>query len=115
MPAAARGFNHEYIAGLHGGGGDETQLFMPTVRADYVVSSALPGFAASGAERRDDTVIRQDRGRHRFEEPDFADGAVAAMPGAFTAGIGLDFIAVELYRITPLEDFRIGKTRVGHV
>ena len=56
-----------------------------------------------------------ERCLHRLQEADPADRAVAALCRARAARAAVDPVALQQHRVAPLQHFRVGQPRVGHV
>src|ERR1700722_8740052 len=113
--AAARGFDHEDVAGrevgrvaaAHGGQG--------AVGALHPVAAEGAGGAAAQAEGGDPAMAAERADRHRLEEPDPADSAVAAVPAAVAAAAGADRVGLGPDRGAPFELLGVGEPGVGHL
>jgi len=71
--------------------------------------------AASHAEGRHLTTVRQNRCRHLLERTHATHGAVAAAMIAVAARSGADREVFESHRQAEFKHFRVGQARVGHV
>src|SRR6187200_1696700 len=67
--AAARGLDHEHVANSHLDAGDMVERVDAAVGALDAVDPGPAGAAARGPEGAGMAPVRQDRRRHRLEEP----------------------------------------------
>src|SRR5690606_10814456 len=107
--------DHEDIVDVHLPLVAARELLDAAVGAKDVVPPALPVTATGEAVGWHAPVAGKDRCRHRLQEPDLSDHAVAAAPLALAAAAPPDLEAVEADGKAPLQHLRVGEARVGHV
>src|SRR3954453_12440984 len=103
VPTPARRLDDEDIARPHLGLVAPLQPVDPSVRPLDPLVAAGAGPAAGEAEGGYLAVVGEEGGRHRFEEADLADRAVAALVAALAARAAVDAVADQHHRVAPLE------------
>src|ERR1700733_10528669 len=107
--APAGGFDDEGVARRQGGRVAAAHRGHRAVGALDPVPAEGAGSAAAEAEGGDPAVAAERADRHRLQEPDPADAAVAAAPAAVAAAAGTDRIGLEADRVAPLEHLGVGE------
>src|SRR4051794_23121002 len=103
VPSPARRLDDEDIARAHLGLVAPLQPVDPSVRPldPLVAAGARP--AAREAEGGYLAVVGEEGGRHRLEEADLADRAIAAPVTALAARAAVDAVADQHDRVAPLQ------------
>jgi len=93
----------------------EASLEYFTTLLGLTVAAEGAGGASLEAEGGDPAVAAERADRHRLQEPDPADSAVAAAPAANAAAAGPDRIGLEDDGIAPFEHLGVGEPGVRHL
>src|SRR3954466_16373622 len=115
-PAAARSFHDQYIACCYFELSDSAKLYLRTISSDDPIRTQRTRLAASHSiGRMRSTSLREQRKRKRAEKlqpsHDSISAAVSATPARPSANRKLKYP----HRRSPVEDFRVRESRIGHV
>ena len=94
---------------------DSRHFHRASVGAFHAVSPGRAGFAAAHAIRRNAAAAGDDVGGHAPQKTDAPHRAVAAAMAAAAAGVFANGKRFQQHRKAPLQNFRVGQARVGHV